>query len=99
VGKIFELACPREVTPLPSLAFRLVFGFTLPHTWLQYGRHRLRGEATDWKHLPTSITGTLVQERLMRHESLVTEHRLLRHQINARIRLSADGRWGWSGRG
>jgi hypothetical protein len=92
--KIFSLACPREVTPLPSPAFRLVFGFTLTHTWLQYGRHRLRGEAMDWDHLLAYITGTAAQERLVHHEDLVTEPRLLRHQINGRIHLSAGGRRG-----
>jgi transposase-like protein len=41
--KIFELAFPLEVTPLPSLALRLVFRSTLSHTQRHYGRHRLRG--------------------------------------------------------
>jgi putative transposase len=44
----------------------------------------------DWKHLLAYITGTVDQELLLRHESLVTEHRILRHQINGRVRLS-DG--------
>ena len=51
--KIFELAFPLEVTPLPSPPLRLVFLSTLIHTRTQrhYGRQKLRGEAMDWKHL------------------------------------------------
>jgi putative transposase len=44
----------------------------------------------DWKHLLACITGTVDQELLLRHEPLVTENRILRHQINGRVRLS-DG--------
>src|SRR5215471_19390346 len=49
-----------------------------------------RGEAMDWKHLLASITGTVDQELLLRHEYLVTENRILRHQITGRMRLT-DG--------
>jgi hypothetical protein len=42
----------------------------------------------DWKHLLAYITGTLDQELLLRNEYLVTENRMLRHQIKGRIRLS-----------
>src|SRR2546422_6210580 len=41
----------------------------------------------DWKHLLASITGTVDQELLLRHEYLVTENRILRNQIKGRIRL------------
>ncbi len=44
----------------------------------------------DWKHLLAYITGTVDQELLLRHEYLVTENRLLRHQLTGRVRLS-DG--------
>src|SRR5437588_6854554 len=44
----------------------------------------------DCKHLLASITGTVDQELLVRNEYLVTENRMLRHQIKGRIRLS-DG--------
>jgi hypothetical protein len=44
----------------------------------------------DWKHLLASITGTVDQELLLRNEYLVTENRILRNQINGRVRLS-DG--------
>jgi transposase InsO family protein len=44
----------------------------------------------DWKHLLAYITGTVDQELLLRNEYLVTENRLLRHQLKGRIRLS-DG--------
>jgi transposase InsO family protein len=44
----------------------------------------------DWKHLLAYITGTVDQELLVRNEYLVTENRILRNQINGRVRLS-DG--------
>jgi transposase InsO family protein len=44
----------------------------------------------DWKHLLAYTTGTVDQELLLRNEYLVTENRMLRHQITGRIRLS-DG--------
>jgi hypothetical protein len=44
----------------------------------------------DWKHLLAYITGTVDQELLWRNEYLATENRILRHQINGRVRLS-DG--------
>src|ERR671926_1534797 len=44
----------------------------------------------DWKHLLAYITGTVDQELLLRNGYLVTENRLLRHQIKGRVRLS-DG--------
>jgi len=44
----------------------------------------------DWKHLLAYITGTVDQELLLRNEYLVTENRILRHQLKGRIRLS-DG--------
>jgi putative transposase len=44
----------------------------------------------DWKHLLAYITGTVDQELLLRNEYLVTENRILRHQLKGRLRLS-DG--------
>src|SRR5256712_11394253 len=88
--KIFELAFPLEVTPLPSPVLRLVFHFPLTHTQRQEGRQRLRGKAMDWKHLLAFITGTVDQELLVRNEYLVTENRMLRDQRKGRVRLS-DG--------
>ena len=44
----------------------------------------------DWKTLLAYITGTVDQALLLRHEYLVTENRILRHQITGRVRLS-DG--------
>ena len=41
----------------------------------------------DWKHLLASITGTVDQKLLLRNEYLVTENRILRHQLTGRIRL------------
>src|SRR5215831_10561718 len=47
-------------------------------------------EGMDWKHLLASITGTVDQELLVRNEYLVTENRILRNQLKARVHLS-DG--------
>jgi putative transposase len=44
----------------------------------------------EWKHLLAYITGTVDQELLVHNEYLVTENRMLRHQIKGRVRLS-DG--------
>jgi putative transposase len=44
----------------------------------------------DWKHLLASITGTVDQELRLRIEYLVTENRILRHQITGRVRFT-DG--------
>src|SRR5215831_6314721 len=44
----------------------------------------------DWKHLLAYITGIVDQELLLRNEYLVTENRILRHQITGRVRLT-DG--------
>jgi hypothetical protein len=44
----------------------------------------------DWKTLLAYITGTVDQELLGRNEYLVTENRILRHQLKGRVRLS-DG--------
>jgi hypothetical protein len=41
----------------------------------------------DWKQLLAYITGTVDQELLLRNEYLVTENRILRNQINGRVRL------------
>ena len=40
----------------------------------------------DWKHLLAHITGTVDQELLLRNEYLVTENRILRHQIPGCVR-------------
>jgi hypothetical protein len=45
-----------------------------------------------WKTLLASITGTVDQELRLRHEYLVTEHRILRQQIKGRVRLSGGER-------
>ena len=46
----------------------------------------------DWKHLLAYITGTVDQELLLRNEYLVTENRILRHQITGRVRLTDGAR-------
>jgi hypothetical protein len=44
----------------------------------------------DGTHLLASITGTVDQALLLRNAYLVTENRILRHQLKGRVRLS-DG--------
>src|SRR4029450_4138210 len=46
------------------------------------------GGALDWKTLLAYITGSVDQHVLLRNEYLVTENRMLRHQIKGRVRLS-----------
>jgi transposase InsO family protein len=41
----------------------------------------------DWKHLLAYITGSVDQELLLRNAYLVTENRILRQQIQGRVRL------------
>jgi putative transposase len=45
-----------------------------------------------WMTLLAYITGTVDQELLVRNEYLVTENRILRHQIKGRLRLSTGER-------
>ena len=42
----------------------------------------------DWKLLLTYITGSVEQGLLLRNEYLVTENRILRQQIQGRVRLN-----------
>jgi transposase InsO family protein len=46
----------------------------------------------DWKTFLAYITGTVDHELLLRNEYLVTENRILRHQIKGRVRLSTGER-------
>jgi transposase InsO family protein len=46
----------------------------------------------DWKTFLAYITGTVDQELLLRNEYLVTENRILRNQIQGRLRLSTGER-------
>lgn len=42
----------------------------------------------EWKKLLAYITGSVDQELLLRNEYLVTENRLLRNQLQGRVRLT-----------
>jgi transposase InsO family protein len=46
----------------------------------------------DWKTLLAYITGSVDQELLLRNEYLVTENRILRHQITGRVPLTHGNR-------
>ena len=42
----------------------------------------------DWRRVLAYITGTVDQELLLRNEYLVAENRILKAQLNTRLRLS-----------
>jgi putative transposase len=42
----------------------------------------------DWARIVAYVTGTVDQELLARNEYLVTENRILKTQLNGRLRLS-----------
>jgi putative transposase len=46
----------------------------------------------DWQTLLAYITGTIDQELLVRYASVVTENRVLRHQMNGRLQLRDGAR-------
>jgi transposase InsO family protein len=73
---------------LPSSAQPLDFSLALTHTqhaWRLKGRGKM---VMDWKALLAYITGSVDEELLLRNEYLVTENRILRHQMKERVRLS-----------
>ena len=65
-----------------------------PVEWVHPGRERevACGYAPDqfvpmnWKRMPAYVTGSVDVELLARNEYLVTENRILRNQIQGRIR-------------
>jgi putative transposase len=42
----------------------------------------------EWARIPAYITGTVDQELLLRNEYLIAENRILKAQLNGRLRLS-----------
>jgi putative transposase len=42
----------------------------------------------DWRHILAYVTGTVDQELLTRNEYLAAENRILKRQLNGRLRLS-----------
>src|SRR2546425_4588088 len=63
----------------------------IPHTHRQARVKQVEAERyMSWKTLLAYITGRVDQELLLRNEYLVTENRILRHQMKGRLRLS-DG--------
>ena len=45
----------------------------------------------DWKTMLAYISGSVDEELLLRNEYLVAENRILRNQIQDRLRLTANG--------
>ena len=63
------------------------------HTQRQLRAEYVKGaRSMDWKTVLAYITGTVDQELLLRNEYLVTENRILRNQIQGRLRLSTGER-------
>ncbi len=50
--------------------------------------------AMNWKRLLAGLTGSVDQDLLLRNEYLATENRILRNQLEGRLRLSTDERIG-----
>jgi transposase len=48
----------------------------------------IEGNRMDWKMLLACITGSVDEELLLRNEYLIEENRILRHQIEGRLRLT-----------
>jgi len=48
--------------------------------------------AMNWKRLLACLTGSVDQDLLLRNEYLATENRILRNQLEGRLRLSNDER-------
>jgi putative transposase len=42
----------------------------------------------DWARMPACVTGTVDQELLARNEYLTAENRILKDQLNGRLKLS-----------
>src|SRR3989442_10755382 len=55
---------------------------------LEMSRHGKVERAMSWTKLLTYITGSVDQELLLRNEYLVTENRMLRNQLQGRVRLT-----------
>src|SRR3989441_10964922 len=91
--KKLETSLTTEFTTLPSPTLRLAY-CPLYHAYSGQGRAEqiARDRHMDWKTLLAYITGTVDQELLLRNEYLVTENRILRHQLKGRVRLSDGGR-------
>src|SRR5262245_37968280 len=89
--KKLETSLTTEFTTLPSPTLRLAY-CQHHHAYSRQGRaEQMAGDRRmDWKTLLAYITGTVDQELLVRNEYLVTENRILRHQLKGRVRLS-DG--------
>src|SRR5258705_2215792 len=47
-----------------------------------------QGEVMDWARILTYVTGTVDQELLARNEYLAAENRILKVQLNGRLKLS-----------
>jgi hypothetical protein len=60
-----------------------VFQLAFAHTQYQKTSTAVMERCMDWKQLLAYITGSVVQELLLRNEYLVTENRIWRQQITA----------------
>src|SRR6266403_5718739 len=66
---------------------------SIPHTQRQLKAEQVEGaRPMDWKTFLAYLTGTVDQELLLHNEYVVTENRILRNQIQGRLRLSTGER-------
>ena len=87
--KIFETVSTAAFATWLAPDVRLVFRPCTQQYSPSMSLERTEGERRmDWKTLLVYITGTVDQELLLRNEYLVTENRILRHQITGRVRLT-----------
>ena len=49
---------------------------------------RAKGTVIDWEHMLAYVSGTVDQELLARNEYLAAESRILKSQLNGRLKLS-----------
>src|SRR6516225_7653336 len=58
------------------------------HPVLLFGANRRMGRGMDWARILAYVTGTVEQELLARNEYLAAENRILKAQLQGRLKLS-----------
>jgi putative transposase len=81
-GSVCGLSCTRSSTCIPAQH--------RPYSRSTWAEEVETERVMDWKTLLAYITGSVDQELLLRNEYLVTENRILHHQIPSRVQLT-DG--------
>ena len=84
-------------TPSGSAVCTFPKGCLNPPSWSDTYSSSAEGVAMDWKTMLSDISGSVDEELLLRNEYLVAENRVLRNQLQGRVRLT-DGGTAVSGR-